>query len=164
MPSASYIPPVDRYREVLARLAVPYRVDDGGVPIPSLYPATTLAPAGGLVTTVRDFARFDLALKNNLILLTETRALAWSPPSRQDGERLPHGLGWFVQTHDLEPVVWQFGGRTDASSSLVVTLPARGLTLVLLANSDGLAQPFALEARELTASPFGRLFLEMFVR
>ena len=46
----------------------------------------------------------------------------------------------------------------------MVTVPARGITLVLLANSDGLVKPFALATGDLTASPFGRLFLGLFVR
>jgi len=45
-----------------------------------------------------------------------------------------------------------------------VTVPGRGLTLILLANSDGLSSPFSLSSGDLTASPFGRLFLGLFVR
>jgi hypothetical protein len=67
-----------------------------------------------------------------------------------------------VQTYNGEPVVWQFGVSENASSSLVVTLPARGLTLILLANSSGLVKMSALAAGDLTASPFGRLFLGLF--
>ena len=63
---------------------------------------------------------------------------------------LPHGLGWFVQTYRGEPVVWQFGMGANASSSLVMTLPARGITLVLVANSDGLAKPATLAAGDIT--------------
>ena len=80
------------------------------------------------------------------------------------GQPLPHGIGWFVQTYQGEPVVWQFGLADNASSSMVITLPVRGLTLIMLANSAGLAQGFNLAAGDLTASPFARLFLELFVR
>jgi hypothetical protein len=45
-----------------------------------------------------------------------------------------------------------------------VTVPARGLTLILLANSSGLVRPSALTAGDLTASPFGRLSLGFFAR
>jgi hypothetical protein len=80
------------------------------------------------------------------------------------GQPLPHGIGWFVQTYEREPVVWQFGVADNASSSMVVTLPLRGLTLIMLANSSGLAQGFNLAAGDITASPFARLFLATFVR
>jgi hypothetical protein len=77
---------------------------------------------------------------------------------------LPHGMGWFVQNYNGEKVVWQFGQGDNASSSLVVVVPARSLTLVLLANSDGLSKSLGLADGDLTRSPFGKLFLELFVR
>jgi hypothetical protein len=52
----------------------------------------------------------------------------------------------------------------NASSSLLVTVPGRDLTLVLLANSDGLVKGFPLAAGDLAVSPFGKLFLGLFVR
>ena len=164
VPTTEYDPPIKRYRNVLARLATPYAADPQGRSVASRYPATTLTPVAGLISTVRDFAKFDLALRNGILLRDETLALAWRPPIGHDGQPLPHGLGWFVQTYNGEPVVWQFGLGEDASSSLVAMVPERGLTMILMANSDGLAKPFALAAGDLTVSPFARLFLDLFVR
>ena len=155
---------LERYLHILERLATPYANDQQGRVRPSQYAATTLTPAGGLVSTVRDFAQFDLALRKGLLLRAETLAAAWRAPLTPNGQRLPHGLGWFVQTYNGETIAWQFGVSEKASSSLVVTVPARGFTLILLANSSGLARSFPLAAGDLTASPFGRLFLELFVR
>jgi CubicO group peptidase (beta-lactamase class C family) len=155
---------VERYKSVLERLATPYSVDRRGRPSTSQYTETTLTPFGGLVSTVRDFAQFDLALRKGVLLRPETLAAAWRAPVGADGARLPHGLGWFVQTFNDEPVVWQFGVIPNASSSLVVTMPVRGVTLILLANSDGLVKPFTLTAGDVTVSPFGRLFLGFVVR
>jgi len=155
---------VQRYQGVLERLATPYSIDRRGRASVSEYPQTTLTPAGGLISTVRDFAQFDLALKNGVLLRAETLAAAWRPPIGADGQRLPHGIGWFVQAYNGETIVWQFGISPNASSSLVVTMPARAVTLVLLSNSDGLVKPFALTNGDVTASPFARLFLEFAVR
>ena len=69
-----------------------------------------------------------------------------------------------MQTYNGETIVWQFGVTPNASSSLVVTVPARGVTLILLANSDGLVKPFALTTGDVTASPFVRLFLGLALR
>lgn len=157
-------PTLERYGRVLTRLAAPYAVDPRGRASLSSYGATTLTPASGVVSTVRDVAQFALALRQGLIVRPETLAQAWRPPVGPDGQRLPHGLGWFVQSYNGETVVWQFGVSPGASSSLIVTVPGRGLTLVLLANSDGLSWPFPLADGELTVSPFGRLFLGLFVR
>ena len=155
---------VDRYTSVLSRLAVPYSVDTQGRPTASHYAATTLTPSSGLISTVLNFAQFDQALRQGDILRPETLAAAWQPPVGRNGS-LPHGYGWFVQTYNDEPVVWQFGMGANASSSLVITLPTRGITLILLANSDGLAKPAAkLAAGDIAASPFARVFFQLLVK
>ena len=155
---------VERYTSTLERLAVPYSVDASGRASTSRYVATTLTPGGGLISTVRDLARLDLALKSGVLVRAETLAAAWRAPLDQQGRPLPHGIGWFVQTYNGELIAWQIGVSENASSSLIVTVPGRGLTLILLANSDRLVKPFALTAGDLTSSPFGRLFLGLFVR
>ena len=73
-------------------------------------------------------------------------------------------MGWFVQTYNGEKVVWQFGMAENASSSLMIMLPARGLTLILMANSDGLVKLYSPANGDVTLSPFARLFLNLFVR
>ena len=152
-----------RYTRVLSLLATPYTVDANKKPSASRYSATALTPASGLISTVRDLARFDLGLKKGY-LRPESLALAWAAPVDRNGQRLPHGIGWFVQSYNGEPIVWQFGVSDNGSSSMILTAPFRGLTLILLANSSGLARPFSLEAGNVTVSPFARLFLEIFVR
>ena len=155
---------VDRYRRVLERLATPYAVGSNGRASQSQYQQTTLTPAGGLISTVRDFAQFDLALKKGLLLRPDTLAAARRVPIGAGGRPLPHGLGWFVQPYRNETIMWQFGVTPNAASSLVVMLPSRGVTLVMLANSDGLAKSFVPATADVTTSPFVRLFLGFAVR
>jgi CubicO group peptidase (beta-lactamase class C family) len=154
-----------RYTALLQRRATPYLVDDRRGAQQSSYPdaASTLTPSSGLVTTVRDLAQFDLALKQGVLLKADTLEQAWSAPSA-NGVALPHGMGWFVQTFNGEKVVWQFGMAENASSSLMITLPGRGLTLILMANSDGLVKLYSPANGDVTLSPFARLFLNLFVR
>jgi hypothetical protein len=149
---------IERYTSALGRLATPYA--GGSV---SRYSATTLTPASGLISTVPDVAQFVLALKQGVLLRADTLAIAWRAPLGRNGQRLPHGLGWFVQSYNGETIVWQFGAGENGSSSLAVTVPGRGLTLLMFANSTGLVKPFALAGGDLTTSPFGRLFLGLFV-
>lgn len=156
---------IERYAAVLQRRATPYFVDDRRHARTSSYPesASGLTPSTGLVTTVLDLAEFDLALKRELLLERATLDDAWSAPAA-NGLPLPHGIGWFVQTYKGEKVVWQFGMAEHASSSLMITLPARGLTLILMANSDGLVKLYSPANGDVTLSPFARLFLNLFVR
>jgi CubicO group peptidase (beta-lactamase class C family) len=154
---------LSRYLDVFRRLATPYAVS-GGQPTASAYASTTLTPWTGLISTVGDYERFDLALKKGVLLQPETLAAAWRAPLDGNGLALPHGTGWFVQSYKGETIVWQFGVSDNRSSSLVMMLPARGVTMILAANSDGLVRPLSLASGDLTVSPFGRLFLGSFVR
>ena len=88
---------VERYLGALGRLATPYAVDQSGRASQSPYPDTTITPFSGLISTVRDIAQFDLAIKKGVLLRPDTLALARRPPLDSNGRPLPHGLGWFVQ-------------------------------------------------------------------
>jgi CubicO group peptidase (beta-lactamase class C family) len=154
---------IQRYAATLTRLAVPYVVDSNRRPSPSAYSANTLTPSAGLVTTALDLAKFDVALKNGVVMRAETLTAAWTPPLGASGASLPHGVGWFEQGYNGEPIVWQFGA-SGVSSSMVIIAPRRSLTLILLANSAGLTQGLNLAAGDLNTSPFARVFLTLFVR
>jgi CubicO group peptidase (beta-lactamase class C family) len=154
---------LQHYSGVLARLATPYAVEGRGRATRSSYVASTLTPASGLISSLRDLERFDLGLKRGF-LPPEWLALGWTPPNDASGQPLPHAYGWFVQAYNGERIVWHFGVSDNASSSMIISVPRRGLTLILLANSPGLARSLALSAGDVTVSPFARLFLSIFLR
>jgi CubicO group peptidase (beta-lactamase class C family) len=154
----------NRYEGVLERLATPYAIDGRGRASPSDHPTAPATPDAGVISTVLDLAEFTSGLQRGLLLRNGTLDDAWQAPVESDGDPLPHGLGWFVQTYNGETIAWQFGVSNNASSSLLVVVPERGISLVLLANSSGLTKSFELASGDLRSSPFGRLFLEMFVR
>jgi CubicO group peptidase (beta-lactamase class C family) len=147
------------YRSLVSQIAKPYRVDRRGRASLSQYAAATLDAASGLISTTRDLANFTIALNAGLLLDESTLAAAWTPASPA---RAKFGLGWFVQQYNGQPVVWHFGYAPDASSALFIHLPARHKTLILLANSDGLAAAFSLPNGDVTLSPYARLFLSLF--
>ncbi len=151
---------LDRYAVIVRQQAVPYKVDSRGRPTRSSAPGGTLNASTGVVSTVRDLARFDAALGEPGILLeSSTLSRAWEPVGS-----MPTGLGWFVQRHNGERVVWHFGLARDAYSSLIVKVPGRGLTLILLANSDGLVgPPYNLSDGNVSNNLFASLFLRLFV-
>jgi CubicO group peptidase (beta-lactamase class C family) len=154
-------PHLARYAGVLRQLAVPYRViNRRPVRNTDVVPAR-IDFAQGMVSTVLDLAQFDLVL-DQWFLAPDTRLRALSQ-SFANGRPLPTGLGWFTQAYNGQPIVWQFGVVDGAYSSLIVKVPNRNLTLILLANSDGLSAPFALEAGDVTTSIFARTFLRTFV-
>ncbi|HUU34787.1 MAG TPA: serine hydrolase domain-containing protein, partial [Vicinamibacterales bacterium] len=152
-----------RYEAVLQRLAVPYRVERSGKATRGDYPEDQVTTATGLVSTALDLARFDIAVDRDDLVHGDLRAEAWANVTSNDGVPLPTGLGWFVQTYNGERLVWQFGQVRDTSSSLVLKAPGRDITLILLANSDGLSAPSALTEGDVTTSLFAKLFLRLFV-
>src|SRR5690606_34076366 len=93
LPEELYEPEeLERYRRVLERMAVGYRVEsrskaDRFDPLPA--PMTSI---GGLVTTVRDLAKLDGALDKRVLLLDETLAQAWQPTLGVTGAAMPTGL------------------------------------------------------------------------
>jgi CubicO group peptidase (beta-lactamase class C family) len=127
----------------------------------------SISATGGLVSTVRDLAQFDRALDayattdTSVLLLPETLAAAWSPAGERGGVTSPMGLGWFVQSYKGERIVWHFGYVLNGYSSLIVKVPARRLTFILLANGDGLSAPFQLQLGDVTRSLFATLFLRL---
>ena len=154
---------VQRYRALLQRMAVPYKVTGRTRADRTDLPLVTMSAAAGLVSTVRDLAKLDreLDLTRSVLLLPETLGAAWTPAFDRAGQSSPMGLGWFVQFYRGERVVWHFGNVPNAYSSLILKLPEKGITFILLANSDGLSNPFQLPAGDVTRSLFATLFLKL---
>jgi CubicO group peptidase (beta-lactamase class C family) len=152
-----------RYADVLERTALPYKVDKKGRSSRNTeLPPETLSASAGVVSTVRDLARFDAALDSALLVRDDTLAAAWTNAIGRDRLPMPTGLGWFVQKYNGQTIVWQFGQTTNAYSSLMLKIPAQRLTLILLANSDGLSSYFDLASGDVTKSLFAVLFLRLF--
>ncbi len=143
---------------VLAERATYYRRLLFGF-VPSEY-RTRLSASAGMVSTVMDLAKFDIALDRDLIVTPATKKAMFSPTRSNSGKRLPYGLGWFVQEHEGMKLIWHYGHAPHAYSSLILKCLDRESALILLANSDGASAPFNLGAGDVLRSPFALAFLE----
>ena len=152
---------LDRYRRVLDRMAVGYKVEARNRADRTELASMQISASGGLVSTVRDLAKLDGALDTRLLLLDDTLAQAWNPAIGAHGTPIPTGLGWFVQYYNNQRIVWHFGLVPNAYSSLIVKVPERNLTFILLANSDKLVAPFQLSSGDVSRSLFASLFLKL---
>jgi CubicO group peptidase (beta-lactamase class C family) len=152
------LPTLTRYRAVLARIAKPYVVRDNR-PTLSEYPPKGINASAGLVSTVRDLARYDAAIDAHVLMSASTQLIAWTPFRLASGREAPYALGWFVQSTAAGRAVWHYG-QWPTFSSLILKLPDRGVTLILLANSDGLSSRFPLTAGDVTVSPFAQAFIQ----
>ena len=142
---------IRRYREVLKDLARPYHLY-GSEEVVANPPYRAYAMDGGeglasidaregLISTVRDLAKYAAAIDRHQFLRQETQERAWTPAVTNGGQALPHGLGWFAQRHRGVKLVWHFGYWPYTFSALLLKVPEKNLTLILLANSDGLSVP-----------------------
>jgi CubicO group peptidase (beta-lactamase class C family) len=144
----------------LSRMAKPYQLTDGKI-VPSRY-ETPFNTAAGLVSTATEMARYSIAMDTDSFLRPATKALAYSPTIGTAGDTLPYGLGWFTTRVSGIPVVWHYGFWT-ASSSLIVKVPSRGISFVILANSDMLSRPTNLGAGDLMSSSIAREFINAYI-
>jgi len=134
------------------------RSEQTGSMEPMAHP-TYLFASAGLVASAPEVARFSIALDQGRLLKPSTLARAWTPGTLSSGAEFPYGLGWFVQTHQGKKIVWHFGQGLE-SSALLLKIPERQLTFVVLANSDGLSEGIQLgDYGDVLRSPFARLFL-----
>jgi len=163
---------VQRYQGVLRDLAVPYKIDVRGRASRTEYTTFGLDAANGMVSTVEDLAKFEIQLdkRDGIPFSASTIDQMWSRQTfelQANGQtirlEMPTGLGWFVTKESNVDLVWTFGHIQDTSSALIVKMPQKGLTLVMLANSGGLARDYNLESASVTSSPFVKVFLRLFI-
>jgi CubicO group peptidase (beta-lactamase class C family) len=154
-----------RYLATLSRLAKPYKIYDDNVLLTD-YPPKKLNSAAGLISNVVDLGRYDAALDRHLFIEEATQAAAWTAAVSKQGKTLPYGLGWFVQNYQGLKLVYHYGWWPNQFSSLLLKIPDQHLTLILLANSDGLSAPFAMGGvgeGDVSTSPFAAGFIRAFV-
>ena len=150
-----------RFEAVSKTLAQPYGLDDKFNPVKIKYP-TYFGTSAGLVASVLDMAKYDIAVDQNRFLTKETQRLAFTPFTSAKGEALPYGLGWFTQDYKGTRFVWHYGYWTG-NSSLILKVPERNLTFIAMANTDNLSRPTDLGAGDVLSSPVGLAFLQTFV-
>jgi CubicO group peptidase (beta-lactamase class C family) len=131
---------LDRYRQDLTKLAQPYGYYGAGETLHSTYPPEdSISAAAGLLSTVRDLSRYDIAIDRHVFLRKDTQEIAWTPFVSNGGEKLPHGLGWFVTDWHGLKLVWHYGQWGTGFSAMYLKVPEKNASLVMLSNSEALA-------------------------
>jgi CubicO group peptidase (beta-lactamase class C family) len=133
------------YEALQRELAQPYQWEENsstGIRAGDL-PKAGLSAADGVVSTVSDLANYAIALDGDSLVSSEGKVAMFTPTLSNRGEYLPYGLGWFVQTYLGHQLVWHFG-QEDGYASLLVRIPDRKLTLIVLANSNAMSDAFRL--------------------
>jgi CubicO group peptidase (beta-lactamase class C family) len=146
-----------------AALALPYHLDSADALVRSEPPGPQGdGAAGGVISSAADLARFDIALDGGRLLADSSKAEMWRPGRSPSGAVLPYGIGWYVQEADGRRLVWHSGWWEKQYSAMYLKLPDERLTLILLANSEGLWWGNPLDAATVERSPFAAAFLRRF--
>ena len=146
---------------VLTNVAPPFAVTvDGFAKQP--FPDDDFRASAGLYMPARDLARFDTALDAGELIPADLTAEMWSQPLDANGAAAPYAQGWYVQDHQGERLVWHAGWEPDAYSAIYLKLPDRNLTLIALANSEGLHWGNPLNGAEIERSPLVQSFFDAF--
>lgn len=136
-------------------------------------------PAAGLMSTVADLAAYSVAIDEGKFLNPATWEQVFTPFVTPRGKTLQYGLGWFVTYYKDLKLIWHTGWWTGYSA-LLVKIPEKDLSFIILANSQDLSRPFYHITRllpvigfqnplrrnlnkNLLASPFARAFIDQFV-
>lgn len=154
---------LERYRQVLPRLAKPYTYYGDGEIVRTTSPEADFWASAGLLSTARDMAKYDAAVDRHVFLSPTMQQRAWTPFLSNAGKPLPGGLGWFATDYRGERLVWHFGHWGTGYSAMYLKIPARHLTVVMLANSEALADHHYQVGEEITHNIMGCDFIDTFV-
>ena len=150
-----------RFDTVLKILAQPYALDRESKITKISYPQG-FSTSAGLISTVLDMAKYDVAIDQNKFLTKETQQLAFTPAVSTKGESLPYGLGWFTQNYKGTKLLWHYGYWTG-NSSFILKVPEQNITFIIMANSDNLSRPTDLGSGNALSSAIGMAFLKTFI-
>jgi CubicO group peptidase (beta-lactamase class C family) len=149
------------FSKVLKQVAKPYAVGAQGQIVHGTY-YSYFGTSAGLISSVFDLAKYAVALDMGALLPKAQLQAMWTAQQRPDGSALPYGLGWFVQPYEDLQVVYHFG-VWGGCSSLLLKVPERKLSFILLANNERLSSLFDfLGPHGVASSPFALTFLHSF--
>lgn len=126
------------------------------------FPSPNLDANNGLVTSAQELAKFAIALDKEIIFTASQQYNLCKPVTNLIGEELPIGLGMFSQEVSSFRVCWSYG-QSNNSSAIFVRLPQEKLTLIIVANSNALTDPFRLLMANIQRSPFVMSFIRAVV-
>lgn len=145
------------------QLATPYRLKNGR--LTKFIYSNNFNTSVGMMSNISDLAKYAHALEGNQFLSIAQKKKLFKPWITPKNDTLPYAKGWFVQCYQGVELYWHYGyGRS--CSSLILKVPDKKLTILLLANADLLSEPFSAGLGvfgDVTSSPIANIFLRKFV-
>jgi len=128
--------PDDRFAIISLRTRFYSRDESGAVVNAEFLDSSYKVPGGGWLSSAPDMARFEVAILNDQLIKSTTRAIMWTPQMPSDGlGRMVYGLGWQAGTMGAVKDVGH-GGSQQGTSAMILIAPAARDGVVVLTNSD----------------------------
>lgn len=89
---------------------------------------------GGMLSTVRDLARWDAGLYTEKVLTNTEKHLMWTPGPYDDEEKAHYGLGFFLDSFKGHRRVWHYGAGFSGQRSVIARYVDDKLTVIMLVN------------------------------
>ena len=139
----------DDTRAVIPRRATGYARDGSGRRRKSLFSDTSSKlPAGGLISTAPDLARFGAALLRGELVAPATMTRMCTAQTTRDGQVVSAGFGVRVTRHRGQLECWQQGAQPEVSALLYLR-PSQGVSLAILCNLESVPEALLDLARQI---------------
>ncbi len=100
-----------------------------------LHDTSIKVPAGGMVSTVEDLARFAAALNTGKLVKPETLEKMWAKPKNRDGKEQNYALGFIIDDTNGLLRVSNDGGQAGTRTYLYL-LPKQRFAIALMTNLE----------------------------
>ncbi|PYQ31419.1 MAG: hypothetical protein DMF56_05580 [Acidobacteria bacterium] len=104
---------------------------------PEPSPETDLSdrlPAGAIVTTARDFARFLIAMSGGNFLTNSSRATMFATQSTSDEKPTNVGIAWRIAIDDAQRTFLHHGGAVTGGRGVALVYPKERVSVIILTN------------------------------
>jgi len=140
---------VDSVADIISNRAQGYvKTQSGELHNSGLADTSYKIPGGGFISTVEDLARFAIAMQTGALVKKETLDHMWTAQKTRDGKPTVYGLGWGVSERNGMKEV-HHGGAQQRVSTMLYTIPEKGLAVVLMTNLEGIGSGLATLSRQI---------------
>ncbi len=87
-----------------------------------------------MLSTVRDLAKWNIALTEGKILSDASRAAMWTPARLNSGAPTEYGFGWFVDTWQGHRRIYHNGSSFNGGRTIICRFPDDGISVIVLTN------------------------------
>lgn len=125
-----------RNGEVVTHRADGYVLKDGAYRHGEPLRPEIIAPNGGILIDVVDFATWDIAVTQGRLLHADSVKEMTSAVRLNDGRTVSHGLGWFMDQFNGHRFGAHWGTTVTGHSAVIRRYVDEGVTVIVLANVD----------------------------